>query len=219
MKIKASLVMPALAAVTVVAIVATGIALGQLRSGAPWVTLLSSMPRLEAAARADALAVADSDALAAEGGQLQPPILQLIRSSQLVRAGLNRAAVAPRQEASTVAPDSGVSMDSRDSNVVDRGSDPETPSDGPLPAEDSPSRGVGDGDQLQVTVVDPSKNDPNVEEAAAQVAAADSDQESKSAAGQLEDDHYETAPGAGAGQVSLQTRSLRMLPPTRRRDR
>jgi hypothetical protein len=177
MKIKASLLMPVLAALTIMAIVSTGIALGQLHNGAPWVTLLSSMPRAQAAVAADLVTVADSGLRGADLGQLQQPIARPASSIQPVQTGLSLAAPVRQPEAKANTPSPSVSDDSPEPGVKAGDSDLGTAADGPFAAESDPVIGAGDGDLLQGSVNGRSEDDPKVEGSATQLVAANFGQE------------------------------------------
>jgi hypothetical protein len=204
MKIKASLLMPVLAALTIMAIVSTGIALGQLHNGAPWVTLLSSMPRAEAAVAADLVTVADSGLRGADFGQLQQPIAQPASSIQPVQTGVGPAAPGRRPEAAANTPSPRVSNDSPAPGVKAGDSDLRTRADGPLPAERNPVIGAGDGDLLQGSVNGRSEGDLKVEGPATQLVAANFGQEAanfgqetESASLGVEEHDAQTAQSAG----------------------
>jgi hypothetical protein len=204
MRIKASLFMPVLAALTIIAIVSTGIALGQLHNGAPWVTLLSSMPRAEAAVAADLVTVADSGLRGADLGQLQQPIAQPASSIQAVQAGATPAAPVRRSDGAGTTPSPRASDDPPEPGVNAGDSDPGRPADGPLAAESDPVIGAGDGDLLQGSVNGRSEGDLKVEGPATQLVAANFGQEAanfgqetESASLGVEEHDAQTAQSAG----------------------
>jgi hypothetical protein len=197
MKIKASLLMPVLAALTIMAIVSTGIALGQLHNGAPWVTLLSSLPRAEAAVAADLVTVADSGLREADLGQSQRPIAQPASSIQPVQTGVRPAASGRRPEATANTSSPRVSNDSPEPGVKAGDSDLGTRADGPLTAESDPVIGAGDGDLLQGSVNGRSEDEPKVEGPATQLVAANFGQETEWTSYGVEEHGVQAAQSAG----------------------
>jgi hypothetical protein len=110
MKIRASVLTPILAMLTVVALIATGIALGQSRSGDASATLLDSTPSLAAAAEPDTAAVADAGLPNTGGASLEEPVAQSVEVVQSVSAGPvivaggQRPATTPRTTPPTAPP-------------------------------------------------------------------------------------------------------------------
>lgn len=87
MRIRASVLTPILAMLTVVALVVTGIVLGQARGGDASATLLDSTPSSVAAAVPDTAAVADAGLPDTGGASLEQPIDQSVQVVQSAAAG------------------------------------------------------------------------------------------------------------------------------------
>lgn len=110
MRIRASVLTPILAMLTVVALVATGIALGQTRRGDASATLLDSTPSSAAAAGTDAAAVADAGLPETGDGSLEQPIaesaqvVQFVPADPVIVAGGKGPATTPRTTPPTTPP-------------------------------------------------------------------------------------------------------------------
>jgi hypothetical protein len=172
MRIKASLLMPVLAALTIVAIVGTGIALDQLRNGAPWVTLLSSVPGLGAGAGTGASVEANAGSPRAGSGQLPQPTAQPVLCTRSVHAA-KPATAGQGSETLAFSPGLGVSGDYPGAEVNDDSTDLVAPTDRSFDAENHFNLGIGEDLQPPGSADDRFKEDPEVEVPAVQLAAAD----------------------------------------------
>ena len=100
MRIRASVMTPILAMLTVVALIATGIALGQARGGDASATLIDSTPSFAAVAGTDATVVAEAGPPATDGS-LEQPIVQSVQVVQsapadpVIVAGGQKPATSP----------------------------------------------------------------------------------------------------------------------------
>jgi hypothetical protein len=111
MKTRAGLLAPSVAVLTIVAILATGFVLGQLRGGAPGVAILDSVQQFaagvepnEAIAQADSLIVADSGLPDAGAVQRQQPTAQPAAPEEPAQAGAKQGSAV--QQVITPAADS-----------------------------------------------------------------------------------------------------------------
>lgn len=197
MKIKARLLMPSLAALTVLAIMGTGIVLGQLRGGVPWVTLLGSAAEFAAAAEADAIVVADSGLFEDGASQLERPNVEPASSIQPVLAEPNQgpAGRGPGDSGAISdpsvpggSPEPGSSQPSSpEPNVTDGEPVPGVPADGSIHETDDPREGTG-ADGLQPAATPPPLYYPALGEPAVQLAAVVSKEEPGSAEDEVKED-------------------------------
>ncbi len=180
MKVKASQITPVIAVLTIVAIVATGIALGQVRNGAPWATLLGparsfeESPDAKPSSEAKRVAVALSDASRASGGRTQLEIAQPNSSIQPAQAGARSTVVVQRPSTAPTVSDPGAHGDSSPRGTAEPGTSsgdpsPEVPEDGQSLSENGPGIGSRVDDQLRDSSSDRSGTAPEVEEQTVQV--------------------------------------------------
>jgi hypothetical protein len=215
MKIKARLLMPGLAALTLLAIVGTGIVLGQLRGGAPWVTLLGSISQMATVAEAEADAitpeteaviVADSGLLEDGADQSQQPYAQPVSVGGSVLTETKERAAVQSPGASTVGSGPSVSEDSPDSEsspVLEDSVGPSLPEPRPTdgdadlgaPADDSNQGSGGPSGGAESYELPPSAtrlgaDDPAPEKAAVLLPAAsrEAEPETESAPDEVEED-------------------------------
>jgi len=163
MKIRASLFTPVLAALTIMAIVGTGIALGRSHDEAPWVRLLGYVPGILRAEEKETFILTGYDAVAAGGDYLRQAMVQPISSTEsdtgsdlamvdLASAPSSDLVVATTSDgASTVQEDASTSV-----GAIDRDPGPRTPDSGststpeaPSPSDDPVPHPADDPDSLQ----------------------------------------------------------------------
>jgi len=144
MRIRASVLTPILAMLTVVAIVGMGIALGQSRGGDASATLLGSTPSFAAAAETDATIVADAGLPQTGGGSLEqpvaetPPVVQPVEPEPVAPASVvvavrQRPAAPPATSPPTTHPvpptDSAETEDGEDEPALDEVDHPSEPAE------------------------------------------------------------------------------------------
>jgi|WetSurMetagenome_2_1015567.scaffolds.fasta_scaffold70240_3 hypothetical protein len=145
MKTRAGLLMPGIAMLTIVAILATGFVLGQLRGGAPGVTLLGALQQFAAGAepsdavvQADGFIVADAGLSYTGGGQWQQPSGHPASSNQPAQVAAEVGPAAQQANAPVAGPESGVLEHTADSDDVQV--------DGEEPVPTSPQSDPAGGD-------------------------------------------------------------------------